>query len=89
VSGLKDVQRFFMLLQPQQPSGGSCRLVVIGKKKLPSPAKHERYFAFVGEQRSQPARNKQLLQLHALRHRCLARLTAGGQCCHVLVKNVW
>jgi hypothetical protein len=47
------VQRFFMLLQPQQPAGGSCRLVVVGKKKLPNPAKHERYFAFVGEQ--QPA----------------------------------
>jgi hypothetical protein len=60
VSGLKDVQRFFMLLWPQQPSGGSCRLVVIGKKKLPSPAKHERYFAFVGEQQpaSQPASQK-------------------------------
>lgn len=51
VSGLRDVQRFFVLLQPQQPSGGSCRLIIIGKKKLPSPTKHERYFAFVGEQR--------------------------------------
>ncbi|WIA12968.1 hypothetical protein OEZ85_006582 [Tetradesmus obliquus] len=47
VSGLRDVQRFFVLLQPQQPSGGSCRLIIIGKKKLPSPTKHERYFAFV------------------------------------------
>jgi hypothetical protein len=60
VSGLRDVQRFFMLLQPQQPSGGSCRLLVVGKKKLPNPAKHERYFAFVGMLKQPAAQSCQL-----------------------------
>jgi hypothetical protein len=26
-----------------------CRLIIVGKKKLPSVARHERYYAFVGE----------------------------------------
>jgi hypothetical protein len=26
-----------------------CRLMVIPKKKLPSPSKHERFYAFIGE----------------------------------------
>lgn len=49
MSGLKDVQRFYLLLQPQTPAGGSCRLIVVGKKKLPDTKRHERFFAFVGE----------------------------------------
>eukprot|EP00879_Flechtneria_rotunda_P002686 GHRR01002892.1.p1 GENE.GHRR01002892.1~~GHRR01002892.1.p1 ORF type:complete len:474 (+),score=214.49 GHRR01002892.1:199-1620(+) len=47
VAKLDDVQRSYLVLQPQQPPGGKCRLIVVPKKKLPDPRKHERFFAFV------------------------------------------
>jgi hypothetical protein len=49
VTGLNDLQRLYLLLHPQQPPGGHCRLLVLPKKHLPDTHKHERFFAFVGE----------------------------------------
>jgi hypothetical protein len=49
VTDLNDLQRMYLLLQPQQPPGGKCRLLVLPKKHLPDTHKHERFFAFVGE----------------------------------------
>lgn len=49
VSGLDGVQRMYILLEPEQPEGGKCRLLVVGKKRLPDTQKHERFLAFVGE----------------------------------------
>ncbi|PSC68044.1 Apurinic endonuclease-redox [Micractinium conductrix] len=46
VGGLGDVQRFFMLLRPERP-GAKARLCVVGKKRLPSARRHERFFGFV------------------------------------------
>jgi hypothetical protein len=63
VEGLGDLQRLYMLLQPSpapaEAAGGTagggsgaggkqCRLIIVPKKKLPSPERHERFFAFVG-----------------------------------------
>lgn len=49
VSSIDDVQRLYILLQPQQPSGGKCRLLVVAKKRLPDTKRHERFYVFVGE----------------------------------------
>jgi hypothetical protein len=49
VSSVDDVQRLYLLLEPHQPPGGKCRLLVVPKKTLPDTKKHERFFAFVGE----------------------------------------
>lgn len=43
---LQDVQRFHMLLQPSK-DGAKCRMATIGKKRLPSAVRHERFFGFV------------------------------------------
>ncbi|GAB4821208.1 hypothetical protein N2152v2_008254 [Parachlorella kessleri] len=46
-----DVQRFFMILRPTraEPVGGAvkARLAVIGKKRLPSVERKERFFGFI------------------------------------------
>eukprot|EP00877_Chromochloris_zofingiensis_P013473 jgi/Chrzof1/837/Cz01g30210.t1 len=42
---LRDVQRFEMIMKPT--SGGKARLIIIGKKRLPDPARHERFFGYV------------------------------------------
>jgi hypothetical protein len=44
---LGDVQRFFMLLSPSSRPGAPSKLIPIGKKRLPDPATHERFFGFV------------------------------------------
>ncbi|KAF5840959.1 hypothetical protein DUNSADRAFT_14983 [Dunaliella salina] len=49
-----DVQRFHFVMQPTVRKGATsdqlkCRLIVVGKKKLPSVTRHERFFAFVAE----------------------------------------
>ncbi|KAI7836840.1 hypothetical protein COHA_009293 [Chlorella ohadii] len=46
VGSLDDVQRFFMLLHPSK-AGVKSRLCVLGKKRLPSVRRHERFFGFV------------------------------------------
>lgn len=46
-NSLDEVQRFFMLLRPRKPGGTKNRLCVIGKKRMPSARKHERFFGFV------------------------------------------
>ncbi|CAL8463489.1 g3023 [Coccomyxa elongata] len=45
---LQDVQRFFMIMSPYSRSDAAPhRLLVIGKKRLPNPERHERFFGFV------------------------------------------
>eukprot|EP00775_Hariotina_reticulata_P011346 gene11346-11495_t len=55
VSSLDDIQRMFVILQPGPPSGGKCRLMVIPKKKLPNPSKHERFYAVIEATAGTPA----------------------------------
>eukprot|EP00878_Enallax_costatus_P035834 GHUV01040068.1.p1 GENE.GHUV01040068.1~~GHUV01040068.1.p1 ORF type:complete len:332 (+),score=140.87 GHUV01040068.1:156-1151(+) len=55
ISGLNDIQRTYLLLQPEQPSGGKCRLLVLPKKKMPDAGKHERFFAFLEAVASSPS----------------------------------
>jgi hypothetical protein len=49
VNSVDDVQRLYLLLEPHQPPGGKCRMLVVAKKRLPDTKRHERFFAFVGE----------------------------------------
>lgn len=42
---LSDVQRFFMVLRPE--GGRKVRLLVVGRKRLPDPERHERNWGFV------------------------------------------
>lgn len=44
---LQDVQRFFIIMSPTSRKSAPHRLIVIGKKRLPDPKRHERYFGFV------------------------------------------
>jgi hypothetical protein len=44
---LQDVQRFFILMSPTSREGAPHHLMVIGKKRLPDPRRHERFFGFV------------------------------------------
>lgn len=44
---LQDVQRFFIIISPTSRKGAPHRLLVIGKKRLPDPRRHERFFGFV------------------------------------------
>lgn len=55
VGSLDDVQRFFMLLQPSK-AGVKSRLMILGKKRLPSARRHEVGRRVVGEQPSGRAR---------------------------------
>jgi hypothetical protein len=44
---LDDVQRFFVLLAPRGARGPLVRRVVVGRKRLPDTASHERFWAYV------------------------------------------
>jgi hypothetical protein len=52
VRGLDDVQRFFLVLAPD--SKRLYRRLIIGRKRLPDPAAHEREWAFVAEVADDP-----------------------------------
>jgi hypothetical protein len=52
VRGLDDVQRFFLVLAPD--SKRVYRRLIIGRKRLPDPAAHEREWAFVAEVADDP-----------------------------------
>lgn len=43
--GTGDVQRFEMVLRPE--GGEKVRLMVVGRKRLPDPERHERFWGFV------------------------------------------
>jgi hypothetical protein len=43
--GLKDVERLYILLEPWQAR--KCRLLIVGRKKLPDPDQHNRFWTFV------------------------------------------
>lgn len=45
VHGLKDVERFYILLKPWRPP--RYRLIIIGRKRLPDPKEHNRFWGFV------------------------------------------
>lgn len=46
-TSVDDIQRFFMILAPTSRPKAPFRLLIIGKKRLPVPEKHERFFGFV------------------------------------------
>jgi len=52
VDELSDVQRFFVVLKPD--GDRRYRRIVIGRKRLPDPAEHERVWAFVAEVTDEP-----------------------------------
>lgn len=43
--GLRDVERFYILLKPWRRQ--SYRLIILGRKRLPDPQQHDRFWAFV------------------------------------------
>ena len=43
--GIEDVQRFYILLKPR--GRREYRLLIVGRKKLPDPGEHDRFWAFV------------------------------------------
>jgi hypothetical protein len=45
VHGLKDVERFYILLRPWRTH--LYRLIIIGRKRLPDPKEHNRFWGFV------------------------------------------
>jgi len=45
-TSLNDIQRFFMIMAPTNRPKAPFRLHIIGKKRLPIPDKHERFFCF-------------------------------------------
>jgi hypothetical protein len=45
--GLEEVQRFFLVLRPDGQE--RYRRIVVGRKRLPEPEEHERFWAFVDE----------------------------------------
>jgi hypothetical protein len=45
VRGLDDVQRLYLLLRPQGLR--KYRLLIVGRKRLPDPGRHDRFWAFV------------------------------------------
>lgn len=47
VEGLDDVQRFYMVLAPD--GNDRFRLIILGRKRLPDPERHEREWGFVAE----------------------------------------
>jgi hypothetical protein len=53
VRDLSDVQRLFLILKPDGER--RYRRMIVGRKRLPDPAAHEREWAFVGEVTTDPA----------------------------------
>lgn len=53
VSGVEDVQRLYVLLQPA--GGGHTRRIVMGRKRLPEAGANERFWGFVDEVSDRPA----------------------------------
>ncbi|DBB02711.1 TPA: hypothetical protein ACH3X3_011658 [Trebouxia sp. C0006] len=45
-TSVNDIQRFFMIMAPTSRPKAPFRLHIIGKKRLPIPDKHERFFCF-------------------------------------------
>jgi hypothetical protein len=45
VRGLDDVQRVYLLLRPK--GARKYRLLIVGRKRLPDPGRHDRFWAFV------------------------------------------
>jgi hypothetical protein len=52
VGGLRDVQRFFVVLEPDGTN--LFRRLVVGRKRLPNPSARERTWAFVAEVATRP-----------------------------------
>ena len=60
VEALEDVQRFFFVLKPE--GKGRFRRIVVGRKRLPEPAEHERFWAFVDEVTARPEELREELE---------------------------
>ena len=45
-TSVDDIQRFFMIMAPTSRPKAPFRLIIVGKKRLPIPEKHERFFCF-------------------------------------------
>ena len=67
VRGLGDVQRFFLVLAPD--SKRLFRRLIVGRKRLPDPAAHEREWAFVAEVATDPEAIRDDLQRFEYRTR--------------------
>jgi hypothetical protein len=84
VRSLGDVARFFFVLAPD--GGRAERLVVVGRKRLPDPSRHERAWALVAEvvERSDELREELAPRLYetktrGLRYQPAARLVGEGR----------
>jgi hypothetical protein len=82
IESIDDVQRLLMLLEPD--GRGHVRLIAIGRKRLPRPARHERFWGFVDLVRSRrdvaTALGPQtyLTKSHGRRHLAAAEVAAVG-----------
>ncbi|MEV1082885.1 hypothetical protein AB0I98_32475 [Streptomyces sp. NPDC050211] len=52
VHGIEEIQRLFVILQPSR--GRRSRRLVLGRKHLPRPEEHERFWGFVDEVTGRP-----------------------------------
>jgi hypothetical protein len=82
IESIDDVQRLLMLLEPD--GGGEVRLIAIGRKRLPRPARHERFWGFVDLVRDPrdvaTALGPQtyITKTHGRRHLAAAEIAAAG-----------
>jgi hypothetical protein len=60
IDGLDDVQRFFFVLEPDEPQ--LFRRFIVGRKRLPDPSAHERAWAFVDEVAKRPEELREELE---------------------------
>jgi len=60
VDDLADVQRFFLILKPDQKR--RFRRIILGRKRLPEPREHEREWAFVYEVDDDPAELREAIR---------------------------
>jgi hypothetical protein len=81
--GLEDVQRFYVLLAPEQ--GGRVRRVCVGRKRLPDAGRRERFWAYVDRVAADVAgalrdlgASEYWTRTRGLRHQPGARLAGEG-----------
>jgi hypothetical protein len=83
VHGLRDVERFYIVLKPWRTR--LYRLIIVGRKRLPDPGQHDRFWAFVWRVFRDPAALSEELgeqtyetKTRGLRHVPPARPAAEG-----------
>jgi hypothetical protein len=60
IEGLRDVQRFFFVLEPDPAK--LFRRLVVGQKRLPDPSEHQRAWAFVADVAKRPEELREELE---------------------------